>query len=322
MTNHSACDVMGVVPSRSAKSSVLVVLFWACASQRPVQTPIASRVPAPVAKEAKAHPPAAPGAEPTSRQAPSRGGVEPRSLNASQEQLYRRACELGSALACNELGVLVEADPKQAMAFFEKACGLELPRGCTNLGVLLMNDTSHQDRIIELLRGSCDQEDGLACNKLGDWLYSVDSDPKKLDAVYRLYERGCALGNWDACTSAAWMQKDGAGTTADATLARNRFELACNHQCYRGCLGLGISLLEENPPDPQRDHALSLIEKSCANNLATACYLHGMLSVSQDGTIPNAARRQFERACQLGDERGCPLVSLDALPEPTEDDEP
>jgi TPR repeat protein len=327
VTNHETCDCIVDVLVSCRRSMALAALLVSCASHRPSGTAVNSATTAPAstghavpAGATKADRPVAKRDASSPSRPATKPDAEPLSLKASKEQLYQRACELGSALACNDLGVLVEADRKAAIPLFEKSCGLGLPRGCTNWAVLLMDDKSHHNRIVELLRGACDKKDGLACNRLGDWLYSLDDSQNKVSEIHRIYDRGCVLENWDACASSAWMLKAGLGTSPDPTLARDRFRLACDHERYHGCLGLGISLLEDNPRDQQRDYAVSLVEKSCDKSIAAACYYHGALLVSQDGTIPKSAHRQFERACQLGDERGCKLVPLDALP-PSEDAE-
>jgi TPR repeat protein len=345
VTNHETCDFIGSVLGCSGKSIVLAALLVCCASPRPpraagttaagttaantaaANTTAANAAPAPVGHAAPlgntkventgakrdGNAPSKPASKPE---------TSPLTLNASQEQLYQRACTLGSALACNDLGVLLEADRKAAIPIFDKACELGLPRGCTNLAVLLMDDTSQHRRITELLRRSCDKKDGLACSKLGDWIYSSDDTHDKLREAYRVYDRGCTLEDWDACGSSAWMLKSGVGISPDPTLARDRFRLACDHDRYLSCMGLGVSLLEASPGDQQRDFAVSLIEKSCEKSVAAACFYRGAMLVNEDGTIPNSARRQFERACQLGDERGCKLAPLDALPASTGTQEP
>lgn len=87
-----------------------------------------------------------------------------------------KGCSLGSAAACNELGIVTHehttdpAGPAQAYALYEKACTAGYAAGCENQGTMLRDGTavpSDVRRAIALLERGCDGGWSTACFKLG-----------------------------------------------------------------------------------------------------------------------------------------------------------
>ena len=92
-----------------------------------------------------------------------------------RERLYRQACDGGSMLECNLLGIMYETgdgvaqDLGRAAAFYQKACDGEIMETCAHLGVMYANGTGvTQDfsRAITLLQRACDGGETQACSQL------------------------------------------------------------------------------------------------------------------------------------------------------------
>jgi len=122
-----------------------------------------------------------------------------------------KACDLGDAVQCNDLGVIslhghgVPADPSVALRAFERSCAYGSPDGCSNLGALYENGV------------------GVATN---------------LMEAARLYERACANGGALGCSNLGALYARGRGVARDLAEARRLFTLACQNDSAAGCNNL------------------------------------------------------------------------------------
>src|SRR5450755_1831100 len=212
---------------------VLWVPIWGavgCAGGVPSAAPLSApdAAPEPSAAQAASAGTAAPAAA-TPAQAPKNQNPTP---TRTREALLERSCELGSALGCNDLGILVWADEVRSVPFLERACELGLLRGCTNLGVMLAHDASKHDRALELLDDGCEKSDPLACAKLGDILYDEPEATRPLSKAEASYEKACKLEQADACIGAGWMLLRGEGTDKSPERAEESFRFACDHHNF------------------------------------------------------------------------------------------
>mgnify|MGYP000287634253 CR=1 FL=1 len=126
-------------------------------------------------------------------------------------QSYEKACELGSAAACNNLGVLYhtgrggEVLETRAQASYERACDGGLGPGCFNLARLQDRGAENAPLALPVLQKferACDLDHGPACLLLARWLQvgqRVDPDPARASA---LWQRACELGEAEACVKA------------------------------------------------------------------------------------------------------------------------
>ncbi len=137
---------------------------------------------------------------------------------AMASRLFQRACDLGSAAGCNNLGLAykraqgVPEDYTLAMASFERACSGGLAEGCSNQGVLY--------------------EHGLGVSvNLGD--------------AQRLYQQACRRGSALGCSNLGALYAEGRGVVADQQAAARLFGGACSAGSSIGC-----SNLFESEPHP------------------------------------------------------------------------
>jgi Sel1 repeat-containing protein len=130
---------------------------------------------------------------------------------AMASRLFQRACDLGSAAGCNNLGLAykraqgVPEDYVLAMTSFERACSGGLAEGCSNQGVLY--------------------EHGLGVSvNLGD--------------AQRLYQQACRRGSALGCSNLGALYAQGRGVVADQQAAARLFGDACSAGSAIGCSNL------------------------------------------------------------------------------------
>lgn len=91
------------------------------------------------------------------------------------ERLYREACEGGSALECNLLGIMYEIgdgvtqDLGQAATLFQQACDGEIMQSCYRIGVMYANGTGvTQDlgQAVGFFQQACDGGETQSCSQL------------------------------------------------------------------------------------------------------------------------------------------------------------
>jgi TPR repeat protein len=254
------------------------------------------------------------GREASAVKRPERPAAEAPVRVADAEALYERACNLGSALACNRLGVAREHDVERAIPLFERSCTLGLTRGCTNLAYMLTQDPARVGQGAALFEKSCQASDAIACAGLADLHYSGGGIPKDDARAFASYERACALEHWTACASSGWMMRRQEGGARDRKLALARFRAGCEHRDYRSCYGLGVAMVEDAQNQHETARGEEWLDFACEHGELGACVFLGFRLILPDGTIPIAAQRSLTRACKLGHDEACLLDGRTRLP--------
>ena len=121
---------------------------------------------------------------------------------------YLRACDLGSALGCNQAGMRLEdglgiaKDDVKAAALYQKACDAAKPDGCTNLARMFANGwglAKDEPHAVEILTRACNLGDPGGCSNLGFFYVKgrgCDADRPRGLALLR---KGCLAGNKWGC---------------------------------------------------------------------------------------------------------------------------
>jgi len=135
-------------------------------------------------------------------------------------RLFQRACDLGHAGGCNNLGLAFESgqgvpqDYARAFTLFEQACGGGFAEGCNNQGALY------------------EHGQGVAVN-LGD--------------AQRLYAQACNHGSALGCSNLGVLYAEGRGVVADPAQAVQLFTEACSAGLSVGCNNL-VEAQHRAPP--------------------------------------------------------------------------
>jgi len=144
------------------------------------------------------------GSQGASGQAPARDPEE-------AARFFQRACDLGNAAGCNNLGLAFERgqgvpqDFERAFTLFERACGGGFAEGCNNQGALV------------------EHGQGVPVN-LGD--------------AQRLYAQACNHGAPLGCSNLGVLYAEGRGVAADPAQAMQLFSDACSAGSSVGCNNL------------------------------------------------------------------------------------
>jgi TPR repeat protein len=230
--------------------------------------------------------------------------------HASREALYQRACDLGSAIACNDLAILLEKDASRAVPLLEKSCNMGLDRGCTNLGAVISSDVNELGRARKLFEKSCSRSDPLACAMLADLAYVGRGMARDLTEAGRAYAKACELGHSESCVSSGWMLDGGEGTAKDPTRAVELFRLACTRKSYSGCAALGYKLTQAPTNREEFEQGMHWMGVACDKQEASGCFLLGVRFTNVKGGMNPEARQLFTRACKLGHSRACEFAAL------------
>lgn len=176
------------------------------------------------------------------------------------EALYGIACEAGSAQGCAGLGKTVAADRRrtdEAVVALEKGCELQSASACTQLGILAV-EGRHRPNLDPrtIFERGCDEGEAEACYRLGVALDEGDAtigETSALDA----FAKGCDGGQLDACEAVGRAHLE-RGTPYEAGIAAAHFEAACNGGRTKACSELGTLYKTGNgvPKDPRKGRQL------------------------------------------------------------------
>jgi uncharacterized protein len=165
----------------------------------------------------------------------------PRSAERSVAS-YRRACDLGHAVACNNLADAMEYgsgtdhDLVRAAATYERSCRLGLPLGCGNLGYLLENGLGvarNVPRARVLYGSACASGENYACLHVDMMAVQPPGDPFR---AVEHWERLCAARDARACTFVGVIYEDGPdGYARDETKSHAAMERGCTLGNARAC---------------------------------------------------------------------------------------
>ena len=292
--------------------------LWGCGHVAPSTTPLSSVPAAPTPSGPQgAHPAASAAAVATQTW---RGGAVAAAAGnpgkQSKRALLQRACDLGSALACNDLALLFEDESQQALPLLQRACDLGLTRGCANWGVLswrVGSSDAERDRALETLVRACDASDAFACNEAGDVQYSLQGTKgdAMLGKAHASYEKGCKLGRTSSCLNDGWMLSRGEGTGRDRARALELFRLVCDQQSYEGCAALGYELTESAQNGADTAEGERWLKLACEHDAAFGCFTLGAGMLGRgDRAAVESGLVLLKRACALGFADGCRYASI------------
>ena len=116
---------------------------------------------------------------------------------------WRAGCERDVAADCFRAAQLA-GDLARSVSFLSRACRLDLLEGCHSLAsrYRMKADEGHPDlarRADALDRSSCERGLGDACTALADLIEWGEPTPADRARALALYQRGCTLGDQDAC---------------------------------------------------------------------------------------------------------------------------
>jgi TPR repeat protein len=232
---------------------------------------------------------------------------------AAAVRLYQQACDAGHGRGCTKLGwalrggVGVSANQDAGTRLLERGCELGFAPGCGLAAIALEGEPPAGDpvrRVRALLAGA-----GLLDRRAVDHLLALHREGRVEDASWEQLETRltpqCEGGTGAACLIGS-MVDDARGRLDDAARAAS-YRSACAKGADEACGLLHRLIGEARATLLPEDTRLLLPERGCAGGLADVCvdlgegYEQGRYEVVD----LDAAERAFQRACSLGDTRGC-----------------
>jgi TPR repeat protein len=257
------------------------------------------------------------------------GGAETRD-EARGMELYQKACEMGSGMACAYFALhhLDDADGKaERFAMLERSCALHDPTGCTSLAFYYSTGKDgvvHDDaRATRIYLDACDGGGAIGCYNVGLNYDNGRGVPVDLEVARVAYEEGCEGRSEMACENLGLLYQSGRGVAESQETAAKYFDLACRGTGFdtsdtEGCLNLGLAYrkgrgVEEDAAEAARwfadvcDRVPDPKDPDSGSNIARACLEMGEQLAAGDGISADLSRaeKMYRRACDLGLKRAC-----------------
>jgi hypothetical protein len=249
----------------------------------------------------------------------------------STEELYDRACKLGSGGGCRELAQLSK-DPARAAdrrRLLERSCALHHASGCVDLGSLyaLGRDGVARDdaRAAPLYIKACDGGEPAGCFNAGVMAEHGRGVATDLAAAVAAYEEGCRGGSSEACTSLGALYYDeGHSVAASPERAATYYDRGCSGSSWSAsvadaCVNLGVLYRDGKGVRQDAHRAVELFTAACgrapsspedthtAPVAAHACSLLGAQLAHGSGVVADWQRaiELSKKGCDGGDAFGC-----------------
>lgn len=125
-------------------------------------------------------------------------------------RLFLRACDLGQAGGCNNLGLAFQSgqgvprDYERAMDYFGRACSGGFAEGCNNQGALYEHGQGVPVNLGDAQRlytQACRRGSGLGCSNLGVLYAQGRGVPANAAEAQRLFREACSVGNSVGCNN-------------------------------------------------------------------------------------------------------------------------
>jgi TPR repeat protein len=231
--------------------------------------------------------------------------------------LYTRACNGGSDVGCNNLGLVylygrhrTKKDPAKAVGLFQRGCELGSAVACGNLGYMLLDGTGappDEGRGLDLLGRACDGSSWEFCVVLGN--YYFDGAHEDAPRATSFYDRACRGGFQAACADLAAALQIGKGAAKNTKRAAELYEPACKAGVAIACTGLANLAMVGEGVAKNPDRARLLYLKGCTDDSPAGCYVLGVICAGGKlgDEAPCAAHGQdlLKRACDAGYPKAC-----------------
>jgi len=136
-------------------------------------------------------------------------------------QYFAAACDKGMGKSCMivaemwKIGAGCDPNPKMAAKAYEHACARGEGEGCYGLAEFFLQANHDPERTAELLEAACGLKkkpnEQPSCSALGAMWLSGQGKPQNMEQAARIFKRGCALGEMQACMKLGEMYLEGVG---------------------------------------------------------------------------------------------------------------
>ncbi len=231
-----------------------------------------------------------------------------------------RACELGVAEGCTELGRMKlwgietdgESDVASARGLFQRACAGGDGEGCARHALLtLLGEGAPRDEAAGMaeLQAACEKYPRVACGIAATGL-DEDAHRRGVEPEQELMalfaQRGCDAADARSCELLGDAFHKGAGVSRDPSRAFALYQRACEAGNGTACANEGMMALQAaDATDAPRADAL--FSRGCALGSSEACRNLVLMTLQQGGAVKDDVAQQalFRQACDRGAAVGC-----------------
>ncbi|MBT0879557.1 MULTISPECIES: tetratricopeptide repeat protein [unclassified Campylobacter] len=144
----------------------------------------------------------------------------------------------------------------------------------------------------------CNKDNSNACYRLGEMNEFGLGTGISYSYAYKYYKKSCDLNNKKACGSLGKMYYLGLGVNKDIKKANDLLDNACKNDIYEACDNYAYLQKKEYKEFKQDE-----LFKACNGGIANSCI------ELANNLNPNQGIDFYLRACGLGDDYGCQMVS-------------
>jgi TPR repeat protein len=238
------------------------------------------------------------------RAAPPHGADDP----APSRQ---HACDLGSPVACTQIGWRLVTAPEggehrtRGVQMLERACGDGDPEACRVLAAAYFRGSwglrSSRQRALHFYDKACNAGGTSSCLAAAGILDSPGADPPDLATARAAYAEACLRDSAPACHQLGLFWRDGRGGPKDTAWAAVWLQRACESDVPDGCLDLAGVLSRISAADAQR--GLRLQREGCTSSRPAECSFGGYSIGGPHATI------DLERSARMCDPQRQPTVA-------------
>jgi len=161
---------------------------------------------------------------------------------------------------------------------------------------------------------ACNGGSVTGCVDLALMLAAGEGGPAAPARARAMLTHACGAGGVgvSACHALAVMRLNGEGGAADLPGARAAFNAACEADEPHACYDYAAMMIRGQGGAREPVDALVPLQKACDWDHPAGCYMLGLVTRESYGSLRiDVIRSAFQRACALGDQRGCdaPLTS-------------
>lgn len=264
-------------------------------------------------------------------------GCATSSLEPSQFESYKNACEQGDGDKCYNLGRMYMEGNGTDQSYYKarEAYKLGCEKGnnedaCREFGKLqsdglgespddhVVEQPSNQRQTSPVLKQSqfesykiaCEQGDGDKCYSLGRMYMDGNGTDKSYSKAREAYKQGCeqrSYSTMEACYALGKIYANGLGVGRNYNKAQKLFKHTCRSGDSKGCGDLGHMYLYGNGVKKNYSQAIQLLKKGCEHNDAKACSTLGTLYITGQVVKEDYKKAYglFDKGCRAGDALGC-----------------
>lgn len=237
---------------------------------------------------------------------------------------YTLGCEGGFLKSCHSLGLMQRAGEGgnvmivEAKKNFERVCsGGGIAKSCVFYGnMLLSGEGGDQDpeRARSVFKRACEKlGDYDACFRFADTLTMQEAGDLDYARAAEIYSQNCEFSIGGGCAGYAELLAAGNGVEQNHALAISYYKKACDMDYAKGCFQHARYL--DAQPTKAQFHANigDLLERACEGGYAGGCVAlaERYKAFPTPGETAEFAaykiKKQYWRACELGDQKACAL---------------